>query len=388
MLTVERLATPDALAAIAAEWERLDASLSPRTPFTTPLWNCLWWQHFREERFFIRDELFAHAVRKASGELVAVAPMMLTHRPRSGPMRVRMLQFFGSDVNITEIRGLVCRPADQAAVMDALSRHLRETERRWDWLHWCGIREQGAAADCDTSAIGDGTQPTQRVIPNYFLVLPPSWEELKAGLSRNIKESLRKCYNSLKRDGHDFEFNVVSVPAEVDAALDRFFQLHAARASTSNSSIAHPDVFAAERSRNFLRDYALQLAKRDQLRIFQLVIGGHIVATRIGFILGDELYLYYSGYDPEWGRYSVMTTAVAESIRWAIGAGFRIVNLSAGKDVSKTRWSPQEVLFSERVELAPSRRSRFAFQTYYEVMRKKNQDSTLGRLLLLARRGG
>jgi CelD/BcsL family acetyltransferase involved in cellulose biosynthesis len=83
-----------------------------------------------------------------------------------------------------------------------------------------------------------------------------------------------------------------------------------------------------------------------------------------------------------------MTTAVAESIRWAIGAGFRIVNLSAGKDVSKTRWSPQEVLFSERVELAPSRRSRFAFQTYYEVMRKKNQDSTLGRLLLLARRGG
>ena len=38
-----------------------------------------------------------------------------------------------------------------------------------------------------------------------------------------------------------------------------------------------------------------------------------------------------------------MTTTVAEAIKYAIARGFKTVDLSAGKDLSKTRWGPRQI---------------------------------------------
>ena len=39
------------------------------------------------------------------------------------------------------------------------------------------------------------------------------------------------------------------------------------------------------------------------LRLFELEIGGNIIASRLAFVLGPDLYLYFSGYDPSWRKY-------------------------------------------------------------------------------------
>jgi len=57
------------------------------------------------------------------------------------------------------------------------------------------------------------------------------------------------------------------------------------------------------------------------LKLFALKIGAEIVAMRIGFVVGDGLYLYYSGFDPKWWEFGVMTTTMAEAIKYAIGRG-------------------------------------------------------------------
>ena len=55
-----------------------------------------------------------------------------------------------------------------------------------------------------------------------------------------------------------------------------------------------------ERDRAFLSEFARDLAGRGELRIFRLLISGNVVATRLGFQCNDQIYLYYSGYDPAW----------------------------------------------------------------------------------------
>jgi CelD/BcsL family acetyltransferase involved in cellulose biosynthesis len=85
---------------------------------------------------------------------------------------------------------------------------------------------------------------------------------------------------------------------------------------------------------------------------------------RIGFVVGDSLYLYYSGYDPEWSRYSVMTTTVAEAIKYAIAHRLKTVNLSSGNDVSKTRWGPRELQYTSAYEQRDRLRSRLASRAY------------------------
>ena len=132
----------------------------------------------------------------------------------------------------------------------------------------------------------------------------------------------------------------------------------------------HADVFDSAPARALLRDYCLTLARRDALRIFQLVVGGKVAATRIGFVLGDEIYLYFSGYDSAYARFSIMTTTVAEAIKWSIGQGLRIVNLSTGDDVSKTRWRPQQVSYHGGYEVFEAVKSRAAFR-FVEAVRER-----------------
>lgn len=382
MLHVEVLTDSAGLEALALEWEELHTRLTPRIPFTSPLWNILWWRHFQQRCLWIRDELYVHVVRHGK-RLIAVAPMILTHRPNWGPLRLRELQFFGADSNITEIRGLVCEPEHQEAVIEALSNHLHSHPKEWHWIFWNGIRNREGAPETLSSAISIGRH--QRVV-DYYLPLPTSWEELKSGFSRNVKEAIRKCYNSLQRANHTFTFRVVRAPEDVPAAIEILFQLHKARADAINVK-AHPDAFATSMSRNFLEDFAVRAARRDQVRIFQLEIGGNIVATRLGFAFGDELYLHYSGSQPEWGKFSVMTTLVVESFKWAIDNGMRGVNLSTGTDSSKTRWRPLEIEFFGGVQRSPTLAARFFSRLNDDGVRTALRASRLGRIITRAKQG-
>lgn len=365
-LDILRIDSIDALAALSEEWRAIDAGIFPRTPFTSPSWNLLWWKHLARRRPAIYDRLFSHVVR-CRGRLIAIAPMMLTHAPGRGLWRTRKLQFFGADPNLTEVRGLVTRPAHEAVVVEALDRHLDVHSKEWDWFEWSGLREGATAAHGLETSRGFERSALQR---DFFLRLPADWAAFKSSRSRNIKESLRKCYNSLKRDRHEFIFRVNQNPAAVTGALERFFPLHRAR-SELRSTVSHADHFARDNSRQFIFEYALQPAQYNPLYVFELEIAGRVVASRLGFALGGELYLYYSGYLPEWGRYSVMTTLVAESIRWAIDNRFALVNLSTGDDESKRRWSPDEQAYSSLVRVGPSVRNRLAHGLYHRSSRQR-----------------
>ncbi|MFV0279883.1 MAG: GNAT family N-acetyltransferase [Rhodoblastus sp.] len=325
--------------ALFPEWEKLVQDCELRLPFQTPEWVTNWWRHFRRDGFLVKDQLQLFALRDPDGALVAVAPMMLTLRPGIGPIKTRELQFIGADNNITEIRGPICHPARLQEAFAALRAHVSGSSC-CDWVQWRGI---GAGLDAAAQA-GDLIADDGLCNIGFILPLAGDWEQFRSKLPRNIKEALRKCYNSLARDGHKFQIRVVSAADDAPAALDRFFALHNARASRTDTT-SHPDIFDTPAAQAFLRDLCAHKALRGQLRIFELVVAGEVVATRIGFLLGDQLYLYYSGYAPAWGRYSVMTTVVAEAIRWAIEAKCRLVNLSTGADVSKTRWRPQAVSY-------------------------------------------
>lgn len=145
--------------------------------------------------------------------------------------------------------------------------------------------------------------------------------------------------------------DVVTAKAGVARSLGDFFRLHSARAHLDGTT-RHSDVFSHPRCRAFLVDVCERFAEHGALRIFRLNVGGGVVATRVGFVLGGTLYLYYSGFDPRYARYGIMTTTVAEAMQYAIGEGLDRVNLSSGKDVSKTRWRPEELAYRE-VTLTP-----------------------------------
>ncbi len=377
-IRIEELSGPEALEAITPEWEALDAQLSPRTPFTSPLWAKLWWQHLRQTRPAIRQEFFVHAVRDGSGKLLAIAPLMITHRPGTGPLQLRLLQFLGgADGSISEHRCIICREQDEARVIRILMNYLYDRKESWDLFVWTGIRHK---------AFGYDRLPDQlrvyKKTPYYLVALPTSWDDFRAGLSPNMKEAIRKCYRHLARDGHTFIFRAVTELAAIPNSLNRLLELHADRAQLKYAPM-HRDLFAQVSPRRFIAELAQRMAAQNRLCIFELEVAGKVVASRMAFLLRDEMYLYYSGYDLEWRKHSIMTTLMCECFKWAIDNGIATVNLSKGKDPSKLRWRGREAEFDDALLMSPTPRGALISGAYNLLSSRPDLFARLTELLTL-----
>ncbi|TYL92016.1 GNAT family N-acetyltransferase [Bradyrhizobium rifense] len=347
---VSRLSHTDAFQKLRCEWENLDSSLTPRMPFTSPIWNELWWKHFSRSGLLRRDEFFVHEVRRPDGQLLAIAPLMRTYEPNIGPLRVSKVQFFGADPSLTEVRGLVCKAEHQRDALSALAKHFGEKEKNWDVFKWSGIRSDAVVQ------LPQGKLRTERILPDYIVNLPGCWEDFHSTLSNNTRKSIRKGYEFLDRDRHKLALRVTESPDLKDEVLHRFFRLHQARSSAADMK-QHRDNFHTAQSRRFLDDIIGAMGSRGLVRIFELEVDEEIVASRVAFGLGQDIYLYFSGFEPSWKKYGVMTTLVVEIIKWAIGHGFSTLNLSTGKDQSKLRWLPTEIAFHDIVQSTESIRS-------------------------------
>jgi CelD/BcsL family acetyltransferase involved in cellulose biosynthesis len=357
-VTIETVSALDDIAALRPCYERLNLVSRNILPFALHDWHLTWCRHFLNgnPRHGGDDRPLFYVARDGGGECVAIIPFIVSRR-RVGPFRFEFLRLVGTEALLTEIRAPLVEPGYEYLTVQAVRDRLAH-DVDWDWIHWTGI--DGAFEEA--LRVGGRLQP-QPAYPYYVLDLPRTWDELHCGLKRNIRQSLRHCYNSLKRNGFQFEVQVITEGAGVQAALDRFLQLHALRADLKNTVI-HPNRFANPVERGFLYAVCERLSESGALRLFCLRIGAHIVAMRIGFVIGDSLYLYYSGFDPRWSRYSVMTTTVAEAIKYAIAHGLKTVNLSPGNDVSKTRWGPRALQYTSAYEQRDRLRSRLATRAY------------------------
>ena len=360
-LSVEVVTTSQRLSELTADYDRLYQAANVNLPFQLHEWHVAWWNAFASTSLKIRDRLLFHVVRSAADGCIAIVPLVLSERPGRGPIKIGTLALIGTDPYITELRKPTIVPGCEAKVGDAVQRSLAK-ESGWDWAHWTGFGE-----DFERGLGRGGSLEPMEPSLDYVLDLAPTWDEFRGNLKRNIRESVRHCYNSLKRDGISLEFTVARSGEELKSALDSFVRLHAARAGLEDT-VAHPDRFAAASTRAFLYDVCQRLAARDIVRVFLLKLSGEIVAARIGFEINDSLYLYYSGYDPNWRKYSVMTTLVTEAIKYAIDRKLKTVNLSAGTDVSKTRWGARPVPFAEAMQLRPRLRSQLASKLYQTAM--------------------
>ncbi|HEX3395195.1 MAG TPA: GNAT family N-acetyltransferase [Steroidobacteraceae bacterium] len=377
-LAVEVATTIADLQALEADYDRLLQATGNTLPFALHEWHVAWCKQFLESGELLSAQPLFHVARNSAGECVAIAPLILTRR-NAGPIKVGSLDLLGADPALTEIRTSLIAPGYEESAAWAIQQQLNAVPDI-DWLNWSVVSDKHAKALCSCARI-----QFQRPLLDYILDLPSSWESLRANLTRNVRESIRHCYNSLKREGLSCELRVAQDPSAVKEALERFFTLHALRAALPGT-VPHRNHFATARSRRFLHEVCARLAIRGVVRVFQLVIDGEVVALRVGFALGDSLYLYYSGFDPRWSKYSVMTTTLVEIIKYAIAEGFKSINLSPSKDRSKTRWSPREVTLKQAVQIARSPLSRLAWASFQRAKSDRPLPSWISKGLRLGTR--
>jgi hypothetical protein len=378
-LTTEIVTDVEGIRALKPDYECLYRLTGNTLPFALHEWHLAWCSHFLSRNPRVYDQPQFCVSRDGAGVCVGIVPLILTRR-QLGPLKLGTFALLGGDPALTEIRGPLIKPGYERRILQTVYRCLA-TVPDWHWIQWSGIST--ALAQCMTGEIAPQWFKTYE---DFILDLPSSWEELRAGMKRNLRESLRHCYNSLRRDGYVFEFVVARARAEVREALGRFLELHAMRADMEWGA-KHPNRFAGRSLQEFLYDLCDSLAARDAVRVFQVRIRGEIVASRIAFIVGDSMYLYYSGFDPAWARYSVMTTAMVEGIKHAIASGLKTVNLSLTAEQSKLRWNPRLLEFHSGLLLhRQSLSSRLVYGAYRMAISGRGAPARLLKSVLGSRR--
>jgi CelD/BcsL family acetyltransferase involved in cellulose biosynthesis len=340
---------------VLPEWTELYEASGSRNPFADPRWLNVWARHYA------RDAVLKAITVRDQGQLVGIAPLY------RGQGRLERWRLLGSADRrqLNELPQLLARASCTRDALRSIFRELVSRGGEFDWLNFALAPEHGWTQpewfDVDGSrsfSVHRGTRPC------VVLPLPGSWEELRATLKRNVKESIRRSANRLARDGHTFEVveNYES-PAEFRGALNELRRLHRLR-SELGGTISHPDYFAGGANVDFLDEVAERTFATGLVRPTLLRVGEAAVAARLVLRSNDAVFFSVSGFDPAWWDYGPLTLLDAESLKAAIDRGDTHANLSIGPDTSKLRWSERLELHQDFVLVGNRTRSRLAFSAW------------------------
>jgi len=358
------ITTQAALAALMPEWEKLYYQTLTPNPFAHPQWMLTWACHYLKP-----SQVYVLTVRDAHGALVAVAPLY-RWRHRLGPLYLATsIHLFGAGhhTGLTELTQVLVRPSLEREVLRTIIQYLCRHAPSWDWLELVLPPEQGWFEPQWLPEAGPGSghfvlhKGTRACV---LLPLPRSWDDLRSGLKRNLKESLRKGGNSLKRAGHAWEVTTPRDPDGLAAELAILSRLHLARAQVRDK-VDHADHLGDPADRAFLRDVACRMFHAGHLTPCVLRIDGNPAAARLVLHANGATFFSISGFDPRWWPYNAPTTLMAECLRQAIARGDHVANLSPGPDVAKLRWSEQLAFYQEFLVAGPRRRSLWALALFW-----------------------
>lgn len=344
-----------------AGWNRLERQPGIAEPFQSLFYNESWWEQFgrmgganRKLQIFLVED---------GREIIGVFPMLRQNLVVKGVPVLSYLQPLGADNILTELRTGLVKEGHAHAAYSAFVSYVQTRYAHWDVVSL----PAGPSEVADLYDAVSIPHPTRPLVESFVVMLEPDLASFRSGMKRNIKESIRKCYNSAKRDGVELDFRCLRDAQSIRAFLPDFYRLHASRANQAHGT-RHRNVFEEDYARQFIATLASD-PDRSGLRLFLMQHHDRVVAARLGFETEDGLYLYYSGYEAEFGKYSVMTTLVYEVIKQSIESGKKAVNLSVGRDVSKTRWSPREQEYRWNLMFRPTIRGVMARFAILSMMR-------------------
>ncbi len=328
------------LQTMRGEWEDLWNRVPGAITFQRPDWILAWIQTFCPR------EPFLLIVRK-NGKLIALAPFIFYERYSNHGQRERVLGLMGGSVS--DYLDVLIDPDHIQEAVAALWDKIYAKESHWDLVELTDL----APSSCLLQNV-DG--PLKFAVQKHdycsFISLPTKSENLKCVIPPHKWENVRNARNRLQRAGG----GTIEIANEntLDAALEGLFQLHRARWAQE----CLPGVLQEENIRNFHRQAAPALLKKDVLRLHTLRVNGICIASAYSFFERKQALCYLHGYDPQYAHLSPGTLIIAAVMEDAMRAGKKAVNLLRGQEEYKKSWGVrQENTFCLRAEAASRARA-------------------------------
>ena len=296
---------------IRAEWENL-LSVSPvNSLFLTPQWQEVWWETFGNS-----NGMAGFYVRTPDG-LAAIASLA-----RHGDT----LYFVGNR-DTFDYNDFMVSPGYEASFFDTLLDRLEE--QSCNALELFSLLEHSPTLTYLPDLAGQRgyhVEVEQEDVTSG-IDLPESWEDYLLALSKKDRHELRRKFRRLE-SSPDWRWYCLTAPEEVAARLGDFISL-------MRQSGRDKDQFMTPEREKFFYGITGGMSRQGIVKLFFLEIAGQAVATSLCFDYASARLLYNSGYNPEYGYYSVGLLLNALCLKDAIDQGLGYFDFLRGPESYK-----------------------------------------------------
>ena len=331
-MTIELLEANAYSEASMREWEALLSSSRFQNPFLTPLWIEIWLKHFGRS-LGAKIILF----RALEGALLAVGAFSTS----TGEEGQQGLTLLGSK-DVCDYRDLVIASGREEEAFGALGRFFGEGP--WGYLELNGTSEFSPTAQFLPPLMQSfGFRVVQEVEEvALYLDLPATWEMFLERLNSKDRHELRRKMRRMEREV-SCEISGVEGTPPLFREMEIFFDLHR-KSRKDKAQFMSPEMQA------FFRDVSIRFQERGWLHLSFLKVGGKEVAAFLSFDFAGTEYVYNSGYDPQFARFSPGIVLAAHCIRQAIDKGMASFNFLRGREDYKYHLGgKEEKIFRIRV---------------------------------------
>jgi CelD/BcsL family acetyltransferase involved in cellulose biosynthesis len=282
-------------ATLRKPWTKMCQKSRANVLFSSADWSELWWQHFGSG-----SELYLGSVRE-DGRCLGIAPLRLENG------KVRLI---GSD-DVCDFLDFIIEPGKETAFCDTLIAHLKgegltsielspllpNSSVRSYFLK--AAQTQGMSVACSQVDVTVGVDlPSD--LPDYLSLL--------SGKQRH--ELLRK-ERRLNEEGEiAFRISEKAEPGEIDTFLHFF-----------SESREDKNKFLTPEMESFFRAVINKASENNILNLGILELNKNPVAVTLGFNYRDDVYIYNSGYNPDYRWLSVGMLSKYYHIKHSIEAG-------------------------------------------------------------------
>jgi hypothetical protein len=272
------------------------------------------------------------AVRKEDSSLMGLASCYI----ESSPDGKRAMKYLGG-IDLTDYLDIIARPGIEEEVCKKIIDIWKSIEEDWDFIDLHCLKETSITLkSLKRTALKSGYSvdiALEDVCPK--IELPPSWDDYLMLLDKKDRHELKRKIRRFERLPESFVDHRIEDSSSLVDRMGLFMDLH------RKSNIKKKD-FMDKDMELFFHGIAHILFPEDWIKLSFLGVDGEYAASLLCLDYQNKIYLYNSGYDPQYSYLSPGIVLIGYLIREAIESGRCEFDFLRGRESYKYRFGAKD----------------------------------------------
>jgi CelD/BcsL family acetyltransferase involved in cellulose biosynthesis len=316
---------PD-MEALREEWNGLLFSSASHVPFLRNEYLCAWWESLGGGEWD-SAELFVVTGRDTSGELFGIAPLFSAHNRGGLPAWLLL-----GSIEISDYLDLIAAPDQLDQFVSELLRFLEVQVPSHKLLDLYNILDSSPTLAILESVAGRtgwefSVEPLQQC---PFIPLPGDWDAYLASIDKKQRHEIRRKIRRAEEYSLPVRCYFVDDLEALDGEIESFFELMA--------KDPEKDQFLTQPMRVHMKKYMHIAFNQGWLQLAFIEVGGRKAAAYLNLDYNNQIWVYNSGYDPNFREISPGWVLLAYLLKRANESGRQFFDFMRGNEDYKYRF--------------------------------------------------